>query len=249
MRLQHQVALITGAAKGIGRAIALKLASEGCHVVINYYNSSDLAESLCEEIRRQGVEAIAVQANVSDPTSVKEMMQLVHEKFGKLDILISNAASGVLKPTMQMSAKHFRWCTETNALSLVYLLQQAESLMAPGSRVVALTSMGSQRVIPDYGFIGASKAALESLVRSLSVELAPKGIILNTVCAGAVDTDALAHFPERERLLRQSEERSLAGRNVTPDDVANVVALLCFQEASMIRGQTIVVDAGYSIIG
>jgi enoyl-[acyl-carrier protein] reductase III len=177
------------------------------------------------------------------------MLATIKNHFGHLDLLINNAASGVLKPAMEMTLKHWRWCMETNAFALVQLMQEAKSLMAPGSRVVALTSMGSHRVIPDYAFIGASKAALETMVRFLSVELAPLGIALNSVCAGAVDTDALKNFPERERLLKQSEERSLAGRNITPEDVANVVYLLCLPESEMIKGQTIIVDAGYSIIG
>ncbi|MGE3921210.1 MAG: enoyl-[acyl-carrier-protein] reductase FabL [Gammaproteobacteria bacterium] len=247
--LQNKVALITGGARGIGRAIAIKLAQAGCHIIVNYYNSSDVIDSLCTELQSYGVKALGVQANVSDPASIKEMFATIQNDFDHIDILINNAASGVLKPTMEMSLKHWRWCAETNALALVFLLQAAKEMMPVGSRVVAMTSMGSQRVIPDYGFIGASKAALESLVRSLSVELAPAGITLNTICAGAVDTDALKHFPERERLLKQSEERSLAGRNVTPEDVANAVYLLCLPEAEMLKGQTIIVDAGYSIIG
>lgn len=247
--LLNKVALITGAARGIGRATALKLANAGCHIVINYYNSSDLAEDLAKEIRALGVEAITIQANVADSASVKDMLTTVREKFQHLDIVISNAASGVLKPLMEMSLKHFRWCMETNAFPLVTMMQEAQDIMPVGGRVIALTSMGPHRVIPDYSFIAASKAALETLIRYLSVELAPKGITFNALCAGAVDTDALKHFPERERLLKESEARSLAGKNITPEDVANAIYLLCLPEAEMIKGQTIVVDAGYSIVG
>jgi enoyl-[acyl-carrier protein] reductase III len=121
--------------------------------------------------------------------------------------------------------------------------------MRPGSRVLALSSLGSHRAIPDSAFIGASKAALEALVRSLSLELAPSGISVNTISAGVVDTDALKHFPERERLLAESEARNLMGRQLTPEDVAAVAYLLCLPEAEAIRGQTVVVDAGYSILG
>jgi enoyl-[acyl-carrier protein] reductase III len=169
--------------------------------------------------------------------------------FQKLDILVSNAASGVLKPTMKMKTKHWRWCLETNALALVLLTQQAKPFMAQGSKIIALSSLGSQRAIPEYGFIGASKAALESLVRSMSVELAPDGISLNAVSAGVVDTDALKYFPNRELLLQRFSENSLAGRSLLPQDVADAVYLLCLPEAAMIRGQTIYVDAGYSIVG
>ncbi len=114
---------------------------------------------------------------------------------------------------------------------------------------MALSSLGAHRAIPNYAFIGASKAALESLVRSLSLELAPAGICVNTVSAGVVDTDALKHFPNREQLLDEYQARSLSDRPLTPQDVADVIYLLCLPEAQMIKGQTIFVDAGYSIIG
>lgn len=247
--LANKVALITGGARGIGKAIAKKLAKNGCDIVINYFNSSDVAKELCGELTDMGVKAHAIQGNVADPTSVKEMAQAFQEQFGQLDILVNNAASGVLKPAMEMSLKHWRWCMETNALSLNFMMQNFKPFMKRGSRAVALTSIGSLRAIPNYAFIGASKAALESLVRSLSLELAPDGISLNTVSAGVVDTDALKYFPNREHLLEMYKEHSLSEKELTPEDVADVVYLLCLPEAAMIKGQTIFVDAGYSILG
>ena len=247
--LQGKVALITGGARGIGRATAIKLAQAGCDIAINYFNSSDEAEKLCDELQALGVKAIAIQANVSDLSSVKECFAEFAKHFSHLDILISNAASGVLKPTAKMSTKHWRWCLETNALALHHLVQVGQEYMPAGASVVALSSAGSVKAIPNYAFIGASKAALESLVRALSLEYAPRDIRFNTVSAGVVDTDALKHFPNREELLDRSQAHSLAGRNVTPEDVANTIYLLCQPEASMIRGHTLVVDGGYSIIG
>lgn len=247
--LKGKVALVSGAARGIGKAIAKKLASAGADILVNYYNSSDLAEKLCEELRQTGAKAYAVQANVADPNSIKDLGQQFRNHFDHLDILVNNAASGVLKPTLEMSLKHWRWCMEINAMALVLLTQEFKSILRPGGRVIALSSLGSKRYIPDYGFIGASKAALESLIRSLSVELAPLGVTANTISAGAVDTDALKHFPERDLMLKNSLGRSLAARPIESEDVANVLYLLCLKEAEMIKGQTIHVDAGYSIIG
>lgn len=245
-----KVALITGAARGIGRATAHKLAAAGCDIIINYFNSSDLAGELCEELTAQhGVKAMALQANVADTQSVKEMMAAIAEHYDHIDILVSNAASGVLKPAMKMTVKHWRWCLETNALSLNLLVQQAKPMMPRGSRVIALSSLGAIRAIPNYAFIGASKAALESLVRSLSLELAEDDIAVNTVSAGVVDTDALKHFPNREQLLEEYQQHALSDQSLTPADVADAVYLLCLPEAKMIRGQTIFVDAGYSIVG
>ncbi len=226
--LASKVALITGGARGIGKATALKLARAGADVVIVYYSSAEEAEQLVQEIQALGRRAVAIKANVADEASVKELLKQVQTYFDRLDILVSNAASGVLKPALKMSTKHWRWCMETNALALNHLVTAAEPILQPGGRVIALSSLGAQRAIPNYAFIGASKAALEALVRSLSLELAPKGITVNTVSAGVVDTDALKYFPNREQLLEEYQAHALADRPLSPADVAN---------------------AGYSIVG
>jgi len=247
--LDGKVALVTGASRGIGRAIAHKLARSGCHVVANYVNSHDQAETLCAEIRAMGRRACAIQANVASPESVGELFEELHKQFDHLDILVSNAASGVLRPALDMSLKHWRWCLETNALALNLLVQRAAPLMPAGGRIVALSSLGATRAIPGYAFIGASKAALESLVRSLAQELGPRGIGVNAVSAGAVDTDALRVFPNREALLSSFAARAPLGAVLTADDVAAAVYLLCLPEAAMITGHTLIVDGGFSISG
>lgn len=247
--LGNKVALITGGARGIGKATALKLARSGCDIAIAYYNSSDEAKLLINEIEQLGRRAIAIQTNVADHQSVKDMFAQFREHFSHLNFLVSNAASGVLKPAMNMSTKHWRWCMETNALALNHLVTEGRAFMPFGGRVIALSSLGAHRAIPNYAFIGASKAALEALVRSLSLELAEFGINVNTVSAGVIDTDALKYFPNREQLLQEYQAQSLAARPLTTDDVANTVYLLCLPEAEMIKGQTLFVDAGYSVVG
>ena len=247
--LHGKVALVTGAARGIGRAIARKLATEGADVAVNYYNSHDEAEALCAEIRALGRQAVAVQGSVGVPDSVDEMFDALRKHYDRLDIVVSNAASGVLKPVMDMGLKHFRWCMETNALAVNLLAQRAVPMMRAGGRIVAMSSLGADRAMPDYGFIGASKAALEALVRALAQELGPRGIRVNTVSAGVVDTDALTHFPNRSELLQNFAQRSPAGPVLRPEDVANAVYLLCLPEAAMINGHTLVVDGGFSISG
>lgn len=247
--MHGQVALVTGGARGIGRAIAAKLAAEGADVVVNYYNSHDEAEALCGELRRQGGRALAIQGSVGVPDSVDEMFAALREHFDRLDIVVSNAASGVLKPVLEMGLKHWRWCLETNALAVNLLAQRALPLMRDGGRIIAMSSLGAQRAMPGYGFIGASKAALEALVRALAQELGPRGIRVNTVSAGVVDTDALAYFPNRDELLANFAQRTPAGPVLRPEDVANAVYLLCLPEASMINGHTLVVDGGFCISG
>lgn len=249
MIFSNKTALITGGARGIGKACALKLANAGCDIAIVYYNSSDEAALLVNEIEALGRRAITIQANVADHQSVKDLFVEFKKHFNTLDFLISNAASGVLKPASKMSTKHWRWCMETNALALNHLVNEGREMMPRGSRVIALSSLGAHRAIPNYAFIGASKAALEAMVRSLSLELAEFGISANTVSAGVVDTDALKHFPNRQQLLDEYQETSLAGRPLKPADVANAVYLLCLPEAEMIKGHTLFVDAGYSVVG
>ena len=244
-----KVALITGGARGIGKATALKLAEHGADIAIVYYNSSDEAELLVKHIESMGRRAHCFQANVADHRSVKDMFVLFKEQFDRLDFLISNAASGVLKPALKMSTKHWRWCMETNALALNHLVVEGQDLMHKGGRVIGLSSLGAERAIPNYGFIGASKAALEALVRSLSLEMAHKGVTVNAVSAGVVDTDALKHFPNREQLLDEYQARSLSDRPLVPEDVANTIYLLCQPEADMINAHTLFVDAGYSRLG
>ncbi len=248
--LAQKTALVTGATRGIGRAIARKLATAGCDVVVNYYNSHEEAEALCAEIRALGRRAWAVKASVGIPESVDELFEeLRKERFEQLDIIVSNAASGVLKPAMEMTLKHWRWCLETNALALNLLTQRAVAMMPAGGSIVALSSLGASRAMPGYGFIGASKAALESLVRTLAQELGPRGIRVNTVSAGVVDTDALSYFPNREELLENFAQRTPLGPTLTPEDVAGAVYLLCLPESRMITGHTLIVDGGFCISG
>jgi enoyl-[acyl-carrier protein] reductase III len=247
--LAGKVALVSGASRGIGRAIALKLAQAGCDVAAVYHNAHEQARSLCEAVAAMGRRAVPIQANVASPESVGELFAEFSRAFDRLDIVVSNAASGVLKPALQMTLKHWRWCLETNALALNLLAQGAAPRMREGGRIIALSSLGARFALPDYGFIGASKAALESLVRTLAMELGPRGIRVNAVSAAVVDTDALKAFPRRAQLLKEYAQRAALGPELLPSHVADAVFLLCLPEAAMITGQTLVVDGGFSISG
>jgi enoyl-[acyl-carrier protein] reductase III len=248
--LAGKTAFITGGARGIGRAIALKLAAAGCDVAIAYHNSHDEADAVCKMIRDLGRKSLAIQADVADPESLKEAFEIFQKDFDRVDIVISNAAIGVLKPALELSLKHFRRCLETNALALNSLAQNAVPLMPAGGCLIGLSSLGSVRAIPQYAFIGASKAALESLARGLAQELGhTKKIRVNIVSAGVVDTDALKFFPNREELLAEYARRTPLGPTLTTAQVADAVYLLCLPEAAMITGHTLVVDGGYCISG
>jgi len=245
--LQGKVALVTGSSRGIGKAIALRLAENGVDLVVNYVRHRQDAEATARLIEEKGVRCLVVKANVANDEDLAAMFDLINVEFGHLDYLISNAASGVLKPALELSSRHWNWAMEINARALLSLTQQAVPLMRPGARIMAVSSMGAVRAVENYTAVGASKAALESLVRHLAVELGPKGINVNTISAGAVDTEALKKFPNREQILGGALARTPLGRLTTPEDVADVALFLCSDLATMIQGQTIVVDGGYSI--
>ena len=247
--LKGKKALVTGASRGIGRAIAVALAECGVDVAINFLRQRGPAEEVGREIEARGAQALVLRGNVADEEHVARMFEEIRAAWGGLDILISNAASGVLKPVEQLSLHHLAWTMNINAGALLPLVQKLLALPSSGEKtVVAVSSLGAVRAIPNYTLVGASKAALESMVRHLAFELAPKGVRVNAVSAGTVDTDALKHFPNRDQLLEESSKRTPAGRLITPQDVAGVVVFLCTDFAGMIRGQTIIVDGGYSIV-
>ena len=177
------------------------------------------------------------------------MFAEIRDSYQRLDILVSNAASGVLKPAMELTTRHWNWAMDINARALLILSQYAVPMMGQGGRIIAVSSLGAVRAVPNYTVVGASKAALESLVRHLAVELGPRGITVNTISAGVVDTDALKKFPNRAEIIEVSLARTPLGRLTTPEDVANLGLFLCSEGAAMIHGQVVVVDGGYAIQG
>lgn len=249
LRLRGKRALVTGSSRGIGRAIALSLADFKVDVAINYLRNRAQAEATVEELHERGVRALLVKGNVANPEHVQRMFETIESEWGGLEFLVSNAASGVLKPASELTLHHFDWAMHINAAALLPLIQSFRKLPSKGEKaLVAVSSLGAVRAIPNYTAVGASKAALESMVRHLAAEFAGEGIRVNAVSAGTVDTEALRHFPNREELLEGAKRRTPAGRLLDPQDVANTVVYLCTEFASMIHGQTIVVDGGYSIL-
>jgi enoyl-[acyl-carrier protein] reductase III len=234
---------VSGGSRGIGRAIALRLARDGAdRVAIGYLRNDRAAEDTAGELRALGAEPVLVRGNVTSQRVLDEVAAL-----GPLDVLVHNAATGVIRPALETEDKHWDWTLNANARALLQLARAAAPSMKPGSSIVAISSLGAQRVLDNYVLVGTSKAALEALVRYLGVELAPRGVRVNAVSGGVVDTGALEHFPNREEMLRAGASNPV-GRLVSPDDIAGAVAFLCGPDADMIRGQTIVVDGGFSLL-
>ncbi len=247
-----KIAVITGSGRGIGRAIAMHFANLGADVVINFFRNRAPAEAACQEIQAMGRQALLVKANVGTDEGLDHLFEMVTQQYTGLDFFISNAASGYNRPALEQKPRGWDWTLNINARALLFGAQRAVPLMAPrgGGAIVSISSPGSQRVIPDYVAVGASKAALEAITRYLAVELAPLNIVVNAVSPGVVETEALQYFDSvrnEENIIGRAIRQTPAGRLVTPEDVAQVTAFLCSPAASMIRGQTIVVDGGYTL--
>jgi enoyl-[acyl-carrier protein] reductase III len=244
MTFEGRSVLVTGGTRGIGKAIALRLAREGAaRVALGYLRNDSAAEAAAEEVLGAGAEPVLVRGNVASDKVVGEFAS--HGPYGAV---VHNAATGVIRSALETEDKHWDWTLGANARALLSLARACVPEMEPGSSIVAVSSLGAQRVLENYVLVGTSKAALESIVRYLAVELAPRGIRANAVSAGVVETDALEHFPNREDMLRTGRTRTPAGRLVEPEDVAGAVVFLCSPDAEMVRGHTLVVDGGYSLL-
>jgi enoyl-[acyl-carrier protein] reductase III len=242
MSLGGAAVLVTGGTRGIGKAIALRLAREGAgRAVLGYMRNDAAAEAAAEEIRAAGAEPVLVRGNVASTKTVEELAS-----HGPYRVVVHNAATGVIRPALETEDKHWDWTLNANARALLALARATAPRMERGASIVAISSLGAQRVLENYVLVGTSKAALEAVVRYLAVELAPRGIRVNAVSAGVVETGALEHFPNREEMLR-SVERTPAGRLVEPEDVAGAVAFLASDDAAMVCGHTLIVDGGFSL--
>ncbi|MDE3838023.1 enoyl-[acyl-carrier-protein] reductase FabL [Bacillus methanolicus] len=248
--MSQKVALVTGSSRGIGKATALRLAKEGYDIVINYARSKSAALETAGEIEQLGRKALVVKANVGDVEKIKNMFEQINNEFGRLDVFINNAASGVLRPALEIEESHWDWTMNINSKALLFCAKEAAKLMekSGGGKIVSISSLGSIRYLENYTTVGVSKAALEALTRYLAIELAPKNIVVNAVSGGAINTDALKHFPNREELLREAKAKTPAGRMVEIEDIVNTIMFLISDEANMIRGQTIIVDGGISLL-
>jgi enoyl-[acyl-carrier protein] reductase III len=244
MSFEGASVLVTGGSRGIGKAIALGFAERGAaRVAIGYLRNDRAAEETAEELRTAGAEPLLLRGNVASERVAGEAAEL-----GPFDVLVHNAATGVIKPALETEDKHWDWTLSANARALLSLARACAPDMREGSSIVGVSSLGSIRVMENYVLVGVSKAALEALVRYLGVELAPRGIRVNAVSAGVVETGALEYFPNKEQMIASGLKRTPAGRLVEPGDIADAVCFLCSPGAAMVCGQTLVVDGGFSLL-
>ena len=246
--LAGKTALVTGGSRGIGKAISLELAKRGASICFNYLRNHAAARDAEGEFAANDVAVLRHRANLADDTAIQGLVDAAVERFGKINILVNNAASGVMRSSVEVTEKHWDWTQSINAKAPWRLAALASDHMPEGSRVFNISSPGSTRVLAQYFPVGVSKAALDAITRYMAIDLAPKGIVVNGVSAGFVETDALDAFPDELGIKDVALRPTPAGRPITPDDVAKVVAMLCSPDAEMIRGQVIVVDGGEMLL-
>ena len=241
-------ALITGGSRGIGLAIALHLASEGTDIAINFRRDEEAASKAAEEIEKLGQKTLLLKADISDHKEIKKMFVKLEDSFGDLNYFVSNAVSGVLGPAEKIGRLGWKRALDTNARAFMLCVQEVLKHFDNSiNSIVAISSIGGQTVLPGYTAVGASKAALESLVRYFGREFAPRGINVNAVSGGPIYTASLDYFPEKEKVIEEWKNRTPSGRIGTPEDIAPVVSFLLSEEAAWIQGQTITIDGGLTL--
>lgn len=249
--LTGKVALVTGSSRGIGRACALRLAEAGADVIINYVTSAGEANLVAEQIAALGRNVACIRADVSHEEDVEEMLRFVTAEFGQLDILVHNAATGGFRPLAATTQRHFDAAMHTNVLSLVHLLKSATPLLEQANgrgKAVVLSSHGTHMALPMYGLIGGSKAALTALARHWALELGDRGVNVNVVEAGLVETDSTRRLPGAEQMFAGRASKTMTGeRMLEASDVADAVLFLASPLSDLVQGQTLIVDGGAAI--
>ncbi|HTU85196.1 MAG TPA: SDR family oxidoreductase [Solirubrobacteraceae bacterium] len=247
---EGKIALITGASRGIGRALALRLAARGTHVIVNYKRSEELAREVVAEVERLGATGLAIQADLENVEEIEAMFEQVQERFGRLDFFVSNASASNFHHFMDVKPHHLERTFNLNVRAFVVGTQRAVRMMEGGGRIVVLSSYGSIRSFPTYANLGSAKAALETWARYMAVELAPRGVNVNAVNGGIIETDSSSYFyatgrvPSLETVLPKIPKRRMG----TAAEVADCALFLLSPGAEYVTGTTLVVDGGLTAI-
>jgi len=249
MRFMNKIALITGSSRGIGRAIALRLASEGAAIVVNYRRNPEHAEAVVSEVQRLGSTAITAQADMSNSDDVRAMFQRVKDHFAHLDIFVANAAATSFRPLLRQGEHNITRTFDLTVKGFLMAVQAAVPLMqGRRGKIVTISGIDSLRALSGHGLLGAAKAALENLTMYLAHELGPLGIAVNGINPGLIETDSSKMYSGGEegyaRYVRDVLPQTPAGRVGRPEDVAAVTAFLCSEGSDFSRGQTPLVDGG-----
>ncbi len=243
--LSAKTALVTGASRGIGRAIALKLGELGAAVAVNYNNNAELAQEVVDRIVEQGGRAFAIKADMSDPAAIEGMVDRVIEEFGRLDILVNNAGVAIYKPVAELTVEDYERLFAINVKGVFFACRQAALKLAEGGRIINISTSVTNMMLPNYSLYAASKGAVEELTKSLAKELGPRGITVNSISPGPTDTE-LFRSGKSEQQISQMAAMAAFNRLGTPEDIADAVALLASAEAGWISGQDVCANGGFT---
>lgn len=249
MRFADKVVVISGASRGIGRESALLFGREGARVVVNYKKNQEAAEAVVAAVKAAGGDGIAVQADMEDQAQIAALFQRTREAYGRVDVLVANAAATAFKPLLDIKAHNLDRTFRLTVHGFLFLVQQAVAMMPPGGRIIAVSGWDSIRFMRGHGVLGAAKAAVESMTRYLAVELGPKGINVTGVSPGPVVTDSFHTYAKDDWDWYEKTWLSYtpSGRWAQPLEVAEIIAFLASPASSLITGQTIVCDGGVSL--
>lgn len=246
--MEKKAALVTGGTRGIGRAVALQMAENGYQIILANYLQNDVeAEKTRYILKSKGVNCAIIKANLANLDDIDELFKEVDNHCNQIDAFVHCAALNAFKPLIKIKPNQWDLTLNINARGFLYSVQKCIPLMSTGGSIVAISSLGSTRVIPNYGAMGPTKSALESIVRYLGAELAPEKIRVNAVCGGIIETDSLMQFPDAENYLKKIVEHTPAGRIGKPEDIAKAVLFLCSAAAEFVYGHVFVVDGGLSL--
>jgi len=245
--LLNKTALVIGGSSGIGREVSLALAKKGADTCVTFFRDESAGQRAVKSIRKEGVQGQLFQLSAGDAEETQRVFASIRSQFGKLDILVYCAAKTIFKPLIALTFKQIAKIIELNANGFFLSVQQGISLMNKGGSIVAVSSLGSQRVFKDYGGLGVAKACTEAMVRYMAVELASKNIRVNVVIPGPVDTESIKVVPGYKTKRAEFSKITPLGRIAKPSDVTGAITFLCGNDAGWITGQSLIVDGGLSL--
>lgn len=243
--LKNKTAIVTGASRGIGRAIALKLGQSGASVVVNYANNAKAADQVVSQIAESGGQAVSVQADMQKTSEVSALFDAAEKHFGSIDILVNNAGIALFKKIADFTEKEFDDSFALNVKGLFFACQQAAQKMTDGGKIINISSSVTKMMLPDYGVYAATKGAVEQITKVLAKELGHRKIAVNAISPGPVDTE-LFRQGKTEQQIQNLADMAAFGRIGTPGDIAGAVLLLVSGEAGWISGQNLCVNGGFA---